>query len=213
MASRLQLDASPAGKILHLLCQRAPCSMQDLVAWLGVTRTAVRQQLTVLCSRGLVATSRVRQERGRPRTVYSLSEQGRACLPQLSEGLACVLLEAVMQPSASAHRDELLRRVGAHLGRHYAAHVQGPTPAVRLQELAAWLAEEGIASQISRDEGGLALEVYGCPYYRVARQHREVCRLETAAIAQAIGAPATLARSQLDGYHCCRFRIQPPPPA
>ncbi len=206
MHSHLRLDDSPSGRILSLLRQQETWSLQELMTALEVTRTAVRQQLTALCAQGLVDTAQVRAGRGRPYTVYCLSEKARRQLPQLSEPLASILLETVMQPAANPQHDGL-QYVRARLGKQYAERLQGTTPTQRLHELAAWLADQGIVNTIRAEQDFLVLTEYGCPYYGVARVHREMCRLETAAIAQSVGAPVTLLSSQRDGHHCCEFRI------
>ena len=51
----MQLDKSPAGQILKLLQQQGSLAIKDIEAALGVTKTAVRQQLTVLQAEGPIA--------------------------------------------------------------------------------------------------------------------------------------------------------------
>jgi DeoR family suf operon transcriptional repressor len=207
MSSSLYRRDSPAEKILKLLRQRATWSLRDLALALGVTRTAVRQQLIALCAQELVTTTLVRQGRGRPRLAYSLSDKGRAHLPQLSAELACILLEAVLQPQESAGRHDLWQQISTRLGEQYAERLQGTTLAARLRELAAWLEAQGIVTTTYYEPDASVLAAYGCPYYDVARTHRAICQLESAALEQALGTSVTLLLSQLDGYQCCAFRI------
>jgi predicted ArsR family transcriptional regulator len=65
----MQIDKSPAGQILKLLQQRGTLSIKDIEAALGVTATAVRQQLTSLRAEDLVVSKTVREKRGRPHAV------------------------------------------------------------------------------------------------------------------------------------------------
>jgi DeoR family suf operon transcriptional repressor len=207
MSSSLQRDDSPAEKILKLLRQQATWNLRDLALALGVTRTAVRQQLIALCAQELVTTALVREGRGRPHLAYSLSDKGRAHLPQLSAELACILLEAVLQPAGSAGGDDLWQQISARLGEQYAERLRGTTLAARLRELVVWLEAQGIVTTTYCEPDASVLVAYGCPYYDVARTHRAMCRLESAALEQALGTSVTLVLSQLDGYQCCTFRI------
>ena len=76
MQHDIQLDKSPAAQILKLLQQYGTLSIKDIESAVGVTSTAVRQQLTTLLGDDLVVSTTVREKRGRPRAVYCLSEKG-----------------------------------------------------------------------------------------------------------------------------------------
>src|SRR5262249_35575495 len=63
MLSDIQLvDRSPAGQILKLLQQQGPLSIKAIEAALGVTATAVRQQLTTLMTAEMVTAETVREK-------------------------------------------------------------------------------------------------------------------------------------------------------
>jgi predicted ArsR family transcriptional regulator len=210
MLAALRLDNSPAGKILKLLQQQGSCSIKELEAALGVTRTAVRQPLSALLAADLITVAVVRQRRGRPHTVYSLSEQGQVLFPRLYEGLARVLLEELLQRTEPVGMP-WLQRVSVRLARQYAQQMCGATLAERLRELVTWLAAHGISSAIDEAEEAFVLIEHCCPYYGLAQQHREVCSMETEAIGLALGSPVTLRQSQLDGHACCQFQVQKVP--
>jgi predicted ArsR family transcriptional regulator len=52
------------------------------------------------------------------------------------------------------------------------------------------------------------LTEYTCPYYGLAREHREVCGMEIEAMELALGSPVTLYKSQLDGHKGCQFQVK-----
>jgi predicted ArsR family transcriptional regulator len=62
----MQIDKSPAGQILKLLQQRGTLSIKDIEAALGVTATAVRQQLSGPVRRRRACRSRRCRSRGIP---------------------------------------------------------------------------------------------------------------------------------------------------
>jgi DeoR family suf operon transcriptional repressor len=203
-----RLDRSPAGQILKLLQQQGALSIKEIETALGVTTTAVRQQLTVLQVEGLVSTTMVREKRGRPHAVYSLSDKGQALFAQGYEDLALVLLKEVLGLEQPESVRQLLQRVSTRLGEQYAEQMNGAALAERLQALVSVLEQRGITSKIEEEDSVFVLTEYGCPYYGLAREHREVCGMELEAIEQALGSEVTLCHSQLDGHHGCQFQVK-----
>jgi DeoR family suf operon transcriptional repressor len=203
-----QLDKSPAGQILRLLQQRGDLRIKDIEAALGVTSTAVRQQLNTLAAEDLVASDTVREKRGRPYAIYRLSEKGQALFARGYANLAIVLLEEIMEVAEPELAQQLFRRVSARLGEQYADHLLGEGLSERLEALANRLHTHGIITQVDEADDLFVLTEYGCPYFRVAQQHREVCEMEIEAMEQALGTEVTLCHSQLDGHHGCQFQVR-----
>ncbi len=209
LAGTFQAD-SPTGRILKHLQQFGACSMKEMVSALGVTRTAVRQPLATLMAQGLVTSGLVRDGRGRPPLVYALSDKARKLASPWLENLALVMLEEVLELGTQARGATPSQRLSLQLGQHYTTHLDGKTPAERLQQLRQWLEQHDIPSDLVEADAAYELTTYGCPYYGLATRHREVCQLEISALAQALGAPLALVQSQLDGHHGCCFRMQKP---
>jgi predicted ArsR family transcriptional regulator len=203
-----RLNKSPAGQILKLLQQQGALSIKAIETVLGVTTTAVRQQLTALQAEGLVTATTMREKRGRPHAVYSLSDKGQALFARGYADLALVLLEEVLGLTAPESARSLLQRVSARLGAQYAEEIHSAALADRLQELMAWLERRGILSKVEEADEAFVLTEYGCPYYGLAREHREVCGMEIEAMKQALGSQVTLCQSQLDGHHGCQFQVK-----
>ena len=231
MLSDIQLvDRSPAGQILKLLQQQGPLSIKAIEAALGVTATAVRQQLTTLMTAEMVTAETVREkgpsgpksgptddpistptpsrQRGRPHAVYRLAEKGQALFARGYEELALALLEEVLQLSDAETVHQLLHRISTRLGRQYAAGIRSATMADRLHELSACLTAHGVMSKVDEAADAFVLTEYTCPYYGVAREHREVCGMEIEAMELALGAPVILHQSQLDGHTGCQFQVK-----
>lgn len=208
MYDDIQLEKLPAGQILKLLQQRGELRIKEIEAAMGVTSTAVRQQLNALMAEELVASTMVREKRGRPHAVYRLSEKGQALFAKGYANLAMVLLEEVMELAEPALAQQLFRRVSARLGEQYAGNMPGEALPERLDALVGRLHTHGIITQVDEAEDLFVLTEYGCPYFRVAQQHREVCEMEIEAMEQALGTEVTLCHSQLDGHHGCQFQVR-----
>ena len=203
-----RLDKSPAGQILKLLQQHGSLRIKEIEAALGVTATAVRQQLVALVAEGFISTATVREKRGRPHAVYHLSDKGQALFARGYEDLALVLLEEILDLAEPACSEQLLHRVSARLGAQYAEQIQGAALVERIQAWVTLLQQRGIMSKLEEEAERFVLTEYGCPYYGLAREHREVCTMEIEAIEQVLGSEVTLCQSQLDGHHGCQFQVK-----
>ena len=208
MYNDAQLDKSPAGQILRLLQQRGELRIKDIEAALGVTSTAVRQQLNTLAAEELVASDMVREKRGRPYAIYRLSEKGQALFARGYANLAIVLLEEILEVAEPALAKQLFQRVSARLGEQYAGPLLAEGLSERLDALVSRLHTHGIITQVDEADDLFVLTEYGCPYFRVAQQHREVCEMEIEAMEQVLGTEVTLCQSQLDGHHGCQFQVR-----
>jgi DeoR family transcriptional regulator, suf operon transcriptional repressor len=208
MYDDVQLDKSPAGQILKLLQQHGELRIKDIEVALGVTSTAVRQQLNALVAEELVASTTVREKRGRPHAIYRLSEKGQALFAHGYANLAIVLLEEILEVAGPELAQQLFRRVSTRLGEQYTGHIPGEVLSERLEALVSRLHTHGILTQVDEAEDLFVLTEYGCPYFRVAQQHREVCEMEIEAMEQALGTEVTLCHSQLDGHHGCQFQVR-----
>ena len=125
MLPDMRIDGSPAGQILKLLQQQGPLSIKEIEAALGVTTTAVRQQLVTLMTTGMVTAETVREKRGRPHAVYRLAEKGQELFAHGYEELALALLEEVLYLPDTATVHQMLHRASARLGRQFAERMRG----------------------------------------------------------------------------------------
>ena len=168
----------------------------------------MRQQILTLQAEGLVVAETVREKRGRPHAIYRLSDQGQALFARGYENLALALLEEVLGHNEPDSVRPVLHRISVRLGEQYAEQLHGTGLAERLRELAALLEQHGIMSKLEEDDEAFVLTEYGCPYYGLARAHREICGMEIEAMEQALGSEVTLCQSQLDGHHGCQFQVK-----
>ena len=123
------------------------------------------------------------------------------------EELGLALLEEVLYLPDTATVHQMLHRVSARLGDSFRSDMRGVAVADRLQ-LAALLAAHGVMSKVDEEADAFVLTEYTCPYYGLAREHREVCGMEIEAMELALGSPVTLYQSQLDGHNGCQFQVK-----
>ena len=209
MISR-QMTGSPAGQLLTALQRKGAATIKELEGALGVTTTAVRQQLTQLVAEGYVQQRVERNDaRGRPKHVYSLTGDGRALFPRHYDEFTNGLLREILVSEGPEKVQHLLQRIGQRLAEQYAGQITADSPAARAAALTELLNARGIMAELIEGPDGIQVREYTCPYYDLAREHRAICDMEQDMMAHVIKQPVELVSCTLDGHHGCQFRIEP----
>lgn len=210
MASLAQpTAASPAGQILEYLLRNGEAGIRDLEDVLGVTATAVRQQLTSLTAEGLVSMSRERQGVGRPRNVYRATSRAHNLFACYSDEFTLALLSELVETDGNDKLRYLLGRIGDKLAVQYSTELQGEAIGDRVRELSALLDRKGVMSEVEQGPAGdvIILHEYNCPYHDLASVHRDVCEMERSAFSKALGTQVELSNCIQDGSNSCQFVV------
>ena len=203
-----RLMGSPGGAVLVLLQRKGPLTIKELEAALGVTATAVRQQVTALLADEYVEQREEHSGRGRPRHVYSLTTRGRDLFPQYYDELTHTLLREILITEGPQKVQLLLARMAQRMAEQYAGQIDSQLPAERAQELTVLLNAKGILAEVEVHPDGTSLREYNCPYYQLAQEYRAICDMEQGMIAQVLQQPVALVGCILDGHHGCQFKIE-----
>lgn len=203
----IQNSSTPAGQILEYLLRHTTASIKDLEDMLGVTATAVRQQLVSLSADGLVVMTRERQGVGRPRNLYTLTERSQSLFACYSDELALDLIHELLESEGTAKLRYLLSRVGDKLAVQYSRQIKGDALGDRIGELSVLLDRRGIRADIEDANGVIILHEYNCPYHDLSSVHRDVCEMERDTFSQVLGADVTLGNCIHDGHNSCQFVV------
>ncbi len=202
---------TPAGvRIVKLLVGRPPATVTELIRSAGVTRTAVTAQLDDLMANGFVErTIQHLPGRGRPRHLYSATT---AALLLLFASQQSLVVPAIWRAIADVGGPELTRkirkRVTHRLVDHFRSRVTGGTPAERLRQVSALLAEEGHLVEVAEDAGGaLVMRKRSCPFIGMFEETRTVCGVDLDVISAIVKAPVRQTASRHDGAPCCTFEL------
>ncbi len=199
---------SPGTAILKLLQKRGQASIKEMELALGVTATAVREQLSHLLAEGVVDAERVRGEIGRPFYVYHLTDKAQELFPKAYGTLARLLLEEILGLYGPEGYAQLLERVSGRLAADYAGAVTGREMEDKLYGLAGLLVEQGFATEVTRSAEGFVLHAATCPYFAVVKEHREICDMEQQMLAELLDAEVQLGPCMLDGANACQFSVR-----
>jgi len=203
-----QLTGSPAGQVLSILQRQGAVTIKSLEASLGVTATAVRQQIASLLAEGYIQQEIKRAGRGRPRYIYSLTPKGRALFPHHYDEFTNSLLREILISEGPAKVQELLGRLSQRMAAQYEGQLAGLSASERVTKFTELLNAKGILAEVKIEPDGVMFHEYTCPYYELARENRAICDMEGDMIAHAMKQQVELVACTLDGHHGCEFKIE-----
>jgi predicted ArsR family transcriptional regulator len=196
---------SPAGKILAHLQRHGEATVKELEELLQISTTAVREHLTHLQAKEMLATRLVRRGPGRPHMAYFLTPKAQSLFPKQYDTLITLLLREIAGQQGPERLQVILDAVAERLAEEYGAQVSGAELADRLTALQGALEARGIPAEISPAGGGV--EVFSCPYLDVAQEHASVCAMELRMIEQLLGQQVTLDGTIREGRRSCHFTV------
>lgn len=193
--------------IVDFLRREGASTISDLVAFAGVTATAIRQRLNRLMEQGLVAREAEAAGRGRPTHKYSLTAAGSRLGGDNYEDLVSVLwseIRAVKDPDV---RHGLLKRVVGRLADTYRNQIVGSGLRERMESLVGLMAKRDVNFEVNTSADGQlpVLTALACPYPELAEQDRSVCSMEKMLFSEILGEGVRLSVCRLDGENCCTF--------
>jgi DeoR family suf operon transcriptional repressor len=204
------LDRLPATRraTLEALRRAGEATADDLAADLGVTASAVRQQLGGLAAEGLVTSRSAPTGPGRPRGRWSLTASGLALFPRAYGQLTTELL-GYLDADDPDLVDRLFeqrrrRRTEATLTR-----LADRSFDERVAELARVLDEDGYLADAERlDDGSWRITEHNCAITDVARRFGQACTSEIQFLRDALpDAHVERVAHMIAGAHVCAYSI------
>lgn len=178
-------------------------TLDELAARLGVTRNAVRQQVTMLERDGLVAPNGARPSGRRPSRTYGLTEQGGEAFPRRYDLLSLTMLQALRETLGDETAESVLMAMADQLAESWLAGLAGLEPSARRDAVIAKMNQLGYHARLAAD--GESIEAVNCVYHRVARETRAVCRFDERLISRLLGAEVRLTSCMAEGGGSCVF--------
>jgi len=185
-------QAGTRDRVLALLLEHGPSTTALLADRLALSPAGVRRHLDALLADGTVVQREPRplpslRGRGRPATVWALSEAGHAAGPSAYDDLAAGALRfLVEQGGEQAVEAFAAARVG-ELEERYRDRLDLLPAPDRAAALADALTADGYAAGTSEQGAGVQLCQHHCPVRHVAQQFPQLCDAETAAIGRLLG--------------------------
>jgi predicted ArsR family transcriptional regulator len=205
MPSTMPASVRPA--ILEALKLEGSLTVAQLAERLGVTESAIRQQLTLLESEGLLEYQDLKGRRGRPLRQYRLSASGDERFTRTYASLAESLLESLRDRLGPQAVETAFEGRREQMEAELRPMVRSATLRERVGQFAEAMATRGYMPTVAEDEQGISFSWHNCPVARVARQFAQPCAQEIRLIESLLGEPVSRETCIAKGDTACRYRI------
>lgn len=196
-------------RILQTLLRRPKLTINDLAEAVEINPISVRHHLSNLEKEGLIAAEEERHGVGRPRLVYSLTEDGMERFPTKYLRLTTRLLAQMKESMPGPVVAQLFNQVAEDLANQYAADIKGLSMEERLDFVKELLAQEGFTVEWEMKDGKYEIHEISCPYYQIGVAHPEVCTMDQTLISKMLAVPANKVQCILSGGSHCTYVVQP----
>ncbi len=200
-------------RVLEVLKAEGALTASHIGHHLDMTSVGARQHLNRLCAAGLVTFEDHRQTVGRPKRLWSLSDQGHAHFDDRHRDLASELLAAIVVAQGDDGLVSILAaREAQQLQRYRSTLGTGGGIAERVQRLTDLRRIDGYMAECRREEDGKWLLIENhCPISQAAKACSGLCGTELKLFQDVLGKDAVVTRVQhmLGGDRCCAYRIEP----
>lgn len=193
---------------MQTLLRKPGTTISELAEAVGINPISVRHHLTNLQMEGLVGSEEERHGVGRPRLVYSLTEEGMERFPtrylRLTTRLLSQMKESMPEPVVS----KLFAEMADGLAKDYASQMKGMNMEERLELAKSLLTEEGFTIEWEKTGGQYQIHEITCPYLQIGQHHPEVCTVDQTLISKMLAVPAEKVQCVLQGDAYCTYVVQ-----
>lgn len=199
-------------RIMHGLKTRGPQSVKILSKQLDMTTMGVRQHLSELESKGLVAqTQEERQTRGRPVHLWKLSEDGHRRFPDGHSQTALELIDVIRSTQGEDSLNRLIDSRSEKIEAGYRKALEEAEPGLQqqIQRLAELRSEEGYMAEVRFLPDGWMLIENHCPICSAATSCQQFCKSELDVFKRLFEDKASVERTDhlLAGARRCAYKI------
>lgn len=198
-------------RILYMLKSRGAQTAMAVAEKLGMTSVGARKHLTNLHEADLVEFADRREEVGRPKRYWSLSDKGHARFPDAHSDLTLELLTSVRNVFGEEGLEKLIddRESAAEAG-YKRAMADCDDLEARVARLAEIRGREGYMAEWRKEPDGTFLLMENhCPICAAAAQCQGLCRSELILFQAVLGPDVKVERLEhiLTGARRCSYRI------
>ncbi|MDA1061749.1 MAG: MarR family transcriptional regulator [Chloroflexi bacterium] len=208
---------STRDEVVRILHERGACAVAELAPAMGVSQGSVRRQLDIMTAAGLVDSRRERRPRGRPLTVYSLSEAGEErsssvhyarLLDHIYPALSDLAAAEVSGQAGSAILWRMFERIAERVAEERAPHVRSAQLGERVGEVVRALREVGVLNEVVDEGDAFRLSNVGCPCRSTAEETDAACEADRYSIELLLGAPVEQVSTIAGGSNSCEYLVR-----
>jgi iron-sulfur cluster biosynthesis transcriptional regulator SufR len=194
--------------IVNLLKINGKMTINEVSAQLDMSSMGVRQHLGSLERDGLVEYYHQKSNRGRPKYIYTLTDQAKEIFPESYKSFAMEILEEAEDIGGEDLVNQLLEQRMESQIQSYEKRLQGKNLDKKIEELAEIRNEEGYMANISKNGDDYALVEYHCPISMIAQKYPYLCETERELFQRTLGVEIKREHHLICGSHKCSYHIQ-----
>ena len=196
-------------KILEALLRKPRSTINDLAEAVEINPISVRHHLNNLQAGGLIISEEERHGVGRPRLVYTLTEEGSEKFPTRYLRLTTRLLSQLKETLPNPMVKELFSQVAINLAEEYVDQLESLNVEERLDAIKELLGGEGFTVEWEKHGEQYHIHEISCPYYKVGQEHPEICAMDQTLISKMLAVPAEQVQCILSGDERCTYVVEP----
>lgn len=197
--------------ILDLLKRHGKATLDQLASEVGVVPMTIRAHLSILERDGLVCYEEERGRVGRPRFVYSLTQEAQDQFPKTYDSLCNRILDAVTSVHCPVSDRQIVDLLAEAWAKERSDRVAGKDLEERVKTVVAIRTEEGAMASFSTTADGYLIDQHHCPASCVARRHPGiVCAAEMSYLERLLGVPIERVTWRVDGGDSCSYLVHRP---
>lgn len=203
----MQTIRSTRDRILQTLLANPRSTINDIAEAVSINPISVRHHIINLQADRLIEVEEQRHGVGRPRLVYSLSEQGLEKFPTRYVSLTNRLLDQIKETLPEQQVAHIFTQLATGMASTYTIKAQKMNLEERLQYVKEILAQEGFSIEWERTDGQIKIHEITCPYLQIGQSHPEVCAVDQTIISSVLNVPAEKITCVLSGDSHCTYVI------
>ena len=196
-------------KILEALLRKPRSTINNLAEAVEINPISVRHHLNNLQAGGLIVSEEERHGVGRPRLVYTLTEEGSEKFPTRYLRLTSRLLSQLKETLPNPMVKELFSQVAINLAEEYVDQLENLNVEERLDAIKELLGEEGFTVEWEKLGEQYHIHEISCPYQKIGEKHPEICSMDQTLISQMLAVPAEQVQCILNGDDRCTYVVEP----
>lgn len=200
---------STKDRILQSLLRKPRITINEIAEAVGINAISVRHHLSNLEKEGLIAAEEERHGVGRPRLVYSLTQDGMERFPTKYLRLTTKLLAQMKETLPAPAVANLFSQVAEEMAHEYSEQVKDMSMEERLDFVKDMLAQEGFTVEWEKKGKEYQIHEISCPYYQIGVAHPEVCTVDQTLISKMLALPVSKVQCILNGGAHCTYVVQP----
>jgi len=206
------MSGTRQGILDQLLEHKNGMTVDEIIAAVGISRTAVNQHLIALERRNFIQKGSPRKTGGRPVQTYILTQEGTNQFPKQYSWFSALLVSTLRSELGPERLDRYMFDLGMKTSASLIPRLVGKTRSERITETVAIMNEAGFRAAEIDPEGASKLsrvECTNCVYHDLTKDYPEVCRFDIGFLSGLMGTEVEHQTCMQRGSDTCRFRFKP----